>query len=62
VSKYILNAVKKLEDTEDPLNFQISFDDDLLPPMSEIARDLSKQGWDVKTLRETLLPWDLSES
>jgi len=59
-SKYIFSAVKKGE--EEPLHFQITFFDELVPVVSEMARDLAKQGWDVKTLRETLLPWDLTQS
>ena len=62
MSKYIFNAVKKVPHLDEPLQFEITFEDPLLPQMSEISRDLAKQGWDVKTLRETLLPWDLSES
>jgi hypothetical protein len=60
-TKYIFDAVKKNEENV-PLNFQITFTEELVPVVSEMARDLVKQGWEVKTLRETLLPWDLNES
>jgi hypothetical protein len=60
-TKYIFDAVKKNEENV-PLNFQITFTEELVPVVSEMARDLAKQGWEVKTLRETLLPWDLNES
>lgn len=62
MNKFIFNAVKRKNDTEVPLQLQITFYDDLLPTVAEIARDLAKQGWEVKTLRETLLPWDLTEA
>lgn len=64
MSKFILNAIKHTAFTEEnqPLFFEVTFGDDLLPQMSEIARDLARCGWEVKTLRETLLPWDLNES
>ncbi len=60
-TKYIFDAVKKNEENV-PLNFQITFTEELVPVVSEMARDRAKQGWEVKTLRETLLPWDLNES
>lgn len=62
MSKYILNAVKRVEGREQPYNFQITFEDgDLRDSLAEIAVDLQKQGWDVKTMKEMLLPWDLRE-
>jgi hypothetical protein len=40
-TKYIFDAVKKNEENV-PLNFQITFTEELVPVVSEMARDLAK--------------------
>jgi hypothetical protein len=60
-AKYIFEAVKK-GDHDSTWNFQINFTDSLVPVIAEMSKDLATQGWEVKTLRETLLPWDLTQS
>ena len=61
-AKYELNATKKVRGQKLPFTFNLTFYEDSKMAMEQIVKDLRKTNWEVNVLRETMVPWDLSES